>query len=176
MKRNPDAPVGPALSDAEKHSLIPILTQTAVLWNEEDPSYKDNHSRQETWRQVYAEMEAVFRKTAHLQKTFENIRDTFVRKRWELAMFNARSPKKSPGGRKRITSWPFYEELMFLAPVASTGVRYTNVVDTEAYEEAEENISSGCVMYSFTYCSPIILKSTSRSTTLSKIQLDAVQL
>ncbi|RCN27243.1 hypothetical protein ANCCAN_27024 [Ancylostoma caninum] len=80
-------------------------------------------------------------------------------------MFNARSCGKSPRGRERKINWPFYEELMFLAPVATTGVRCTSVADTEEYEEAEEeNISSGCVS-----------EGSSRGTPLSEIQSDAVK-
>ncbi|EYB88358.1 hypothetical protein Y032_0248g77 [Ancylostoma ceylanicum] len=128
------------ISEKEKFALISVVRSFAPIWNPEDARYKDLHVKRSCWAGVAEELCLQFGKQYNimdLQRTYRNIRDTYVRKRRDIQKLHTKRSGVAVDEYQNTVTWPFYKAMSYLETTLDLGRRYCNVepVPVENVEE-----------------------------------------
>ncbi|RCN52300.1 hypothetical protein ANCCAN_01733 [Ancylostoma caninum] len=134
---------GDVISDKEKFALVEIIRSFAPIWNPEDSRYKDLNIKRSCWAGVAEELSLQFSKQysiVDLQKTYRNMRDTYVRKRRDIQKLHTRKSGAAAGEYQSAVTWPYYKAMSYLESTFDLGKRYTNVQLVNAEDVGEDLI------------------------------------
>nr|CAH7717558.1 unnamed protein product [Callosobruchus chinensis] len=90
--------------------LIILVEQCAYLYDKASKSYKDERLKENTWKSIAEKLET---EPAAAKQRWVNLRDRFVR---AYRDYTSQPPSGSAGGCPKTIGFPFFGEMMWLAP------------------------------------------------------------
>ncbi|KAL6739154.1 hypothetical protein Aduo_012639 [Ancylostoma duodenale] len=137
------------ISEKEKFALIEVIRSFEPIWNPEDVRYKDSHVKRSCWAGVAEELFLQFYKQYNivdLQKTYRNMRDTYVRKRREVQKLHTTRSGVGAVEYQNAVKWSYYEAMVYLTSAFDLGRKCSNV-EPDNVEDIEEDLIIDDVPY-----------------------------